>query len=66
MNHNCNVDIINLQEICLSDSSYYNDFIIPSYDLYMQPYICTPHGYLITILWASKKDDLWGWLRETT
>ena len=55
MNHNCNVDIINLQESWLSDSAYYNDFIIPGYDLHMQPYIYTLHGGLITYIKSTPK-----------
>ena len=31
--HNCYVDVINLQETWLGDSSYYIDFTIPGYDL---------------------------------
>ena len=45
-NRNCNADIINLQESWLSASSYYNDIILPGYELYIQPYICTPTWWL--------------------
>ena len=45
-NHNCNADIINLQESWLSASSYYNDIILPGYELYIQPYIYTPTWWL--------------------
>ena len=37
MDHHCYVDVINLQETWLCDSSYYDDFKLPGYDLYMQP-----------------------------
>ena len=50
MTHNCFVDVINLQETRLGDSSYYTDFTIPGYDLYvMQPLTCTPNGGLAQI-----------------
>ena len=50
MTHNCYVDVINLQESWPGGSSYYTDFTIPGYDLYMQPYTCTPYGGLITCI----------------
>ena len=53
--HNCYIDVINLQETWLGDSSYYADFTIPGYDLYMQPYTCTSHGGLITYIKSSLK-----------
>ena len=55
MTHNCYIDVINLQETWLGDSSYYADFTIPGYDLYMQPHTCTPHGGLITYIKSSLK-----------
>ena len=57
MDHHCYVDVINLQEtwLCDSDSSYYDDFKLPGSDLYMQPYICTPHGGLIAYFKSSLK-----------
>ena len=55
MDHHCYVDVINLQETWLCDSSYYDDFKLPGYDLYMQPHICTPHGRLITYFKSSLK-----------
>ena len=69
MDHHCYVDVINLQETWLCDSSYYDDFKLPGYDLYMQPYVCTRHGGLITYFKLSlkvtvlnelyQKSDLW-------
>ena len=55
MDHHYYVDVINLQETWLCDSSYYDDFKLPGSDLYMQPYICTPHGGLITYFKSSLK-----------
>ena len=55
MDHHCYVDVINLQETWLCDSSYYDDFKLPGYDLYMQPYVCTRHGGLISYFKSSLK-----------
>ena len=57
-NHNCYIDVINLQETWQGNDTYYNDFTLPGYNMYFQPAICSTHGGLITYVKTSLKSTL--------
>ena len=49
LTHNCHINVINLPETWQSNATYYNDFTLPSYNMYLQPAICSTHGGLIIL-----------------
>ena len=55
MTHKCYVDVINLQETWLGDSTYYTILQYQDMIYTMQPHTCTPYGGLITYIKSSLK-----------
>ena len=47
LKHNCYVDALNLQETWITNHTYYANFDIPGYKIYVQPVICSMHSGLI-------------------
>ena len=48
--HNCYVDVINFQETWITDNTYFADFNISGYTMYVQPATCSTHSGLITYI----------------
>ena len=48
--HNCYVDVINFQETWVTDNTYFADFNISGYTMYVQPATCSTHSGLITYI----------------
>ena len=48
--HNCYVDVINFQETWVTDNTYFADFNISGYTVYVQPATCSTHSGLITYI----------------
>ena len=48
--HNCYVDVINFQETWITDNTYYADFNISGYTMYVQRATCSTHSGLITYI----------------
>ena len=51
--HNCYVDVINFQETWIRDNTYYADFNISGYTMYIQQATCSTHSGLITYIKTS-------------
>ena len=51
--HNCYVDVINFQDTWITNNTYFADFNISGYTMYVQPATCSAHSGLITYIKTS-------------